>query len=41
VLEHIISESLGGDDEKEVTTTETTIIAGNAVGAVWFLDWPP
>ncbi len=23
-----------------VTTTETTIIAGDAAGAVWFLDWP-
>jgi WD40 repeat protein len=24
-----------------VTTTATAIIAGDAAGAVWFLDWPP
>jgi WD40 repeat protein len=24
-----------------VTATATTLIAGDAVGAVWFLDWPP
>jgi WD40 repeat protein len=24
-----------------VTTTATAIIAGDAAGTVWFLDWPP
>jgi WD40 repeat protein len=24
-----------------VAATTTTIIAGDAAGAVWFLDWPP
>jgi WD40 repeat protein len=24
-----------------VAVTATAIIAGNTVGAVWFLDWPP
>jgi WD40 repeat protein len=24
-----------------IATTATTIIAGDAAGAVWFLDWPP
>ena len=24
-----------------VATTATVIVAGDATGAVWFLDWPP
>ncbi len=26
---------------RAIATTATTIIAGDAAGAVWFLDWPP
>jgi hypothetical protein len=24
-----------------VTATKTSIVAGDVVGSIWFLDWPP